>query len=82
MQNEGVTAKAAFKDNLLELIVEASQIPNQQQSVAQIHKIINYLQLNFINKIKIYGKQRGNYSLGWYEEFEPFKVDCNSQEAV
>ncbi len=56
MQSQGVTAKAALKEGILELIVEASQVPAGQQSVAQIYKIIHQLQLIFLKKIRIYGK--------------------------
>jgi hypothetical protein len=74
MRSQGVTAKAALKEGVLELIVEASQVPAGQQSVAQIYKIIHQLQLIFLKKIRIYGKQTGTLSLGWYEEIEPFKA--------
>ena len=76
MQSQGVTAKAALKEGVLELIVEASQVPDQQQSVAQIYKIIHQLQLIILKKIRIYGKKAGTLSLGWYEEIEPFKASC------
>ena len=56
MHSQGVTAKAALKEGVLELIVEASQVPDQQQSVAQIYKIIHQLQRIFLKKIRIYGK--------------------------
>ena len=74
MQSQGVTAKAALKEDVLELIVEASQVPDQQQSVAQIYNIIHQIQLIFLKKIRIYGKRAGTLSLGWYEEIEPFKA--------
>ena len=76
MQSQGVTAKAALKEDVLELIVEASQVPDRQQSVAQIYKIIHQLQLIILKKIRIYGKKAGTLSLGWYEEIEPFKASC------
>jgi len=75
LQSQNLTAKALLKDGVLELIVEASQVPDQQQTVARIQKIINHLQLKFLNKIRIYGKQKDTKTLGWYEEFEPLKVD-------
>jgi hypothetical protein len=77
MKSQEVTAKAALKEGVLELIVEAIQVPAQQQSVAQIYKIIHHLQLTFLKKIRIYGKQTGDCSLSWYEQIEPFKA--NSQ---
>ncbi|HCF28212.1 MAG TPA: hypothetical protein DEV81_13650 [Cyanobacteria bacterium UBA11049] len=77
MRAQGVTAKAALKQDVLELILEASQVPNRQQSVTQIYKIIHQLQLIFLKNIRIYGKRTGDRSLGWYEEIEPFKA--NSQ---
>jgi hypothetical protein len=55
MQTEGVITKAALKDGFLEIIVEADQVPDQQQSLTHIHKIINYLQPKFINKIRVCG---------------------------
>ena len=82
MQTEGVIAKAALKDGFLEIIVEANRVPTQQQSLTHIHKIINYLQPRFINKIGVYGKQTGTYSLDWYEEFKPFAANYKSLEPI
>lgn len=82
MQTEGVIAKAALKDGFLEIIVEADQVPDQNQSLTQIHKIINHLQPKFINKIRVYGKQTGTYSLTWYEEFKPFAANYKSLEPI
>lgn len=50
MQSQEVTAKAVLKEDVLELIVEASQVPDRQQSVAQVYKIIHHLQLNILEK--------------------------------
>jgi hypothetical protein len=63
MQSQGVSAKAALKEGVLELIVEASQVPAGQQSVAQIYKIIHQTQLILLKKIRIYGKKTGSLSL-------------------
>ncbi len=81
MQPQGITAKAVLKNNCLEVIIEASQVPDQQQSVAQISKLINHLQIG-PRKVVVYAKQKGTNSLVWYQEFEPVKVDASLSEAI
>lgn len=81
MQPQGITAKAVLKDNCLEVIIEASQVPDQQQSVAQILKLINHLEIG-LKKVVVYAKQKGTNSLVWYQDCEPAKVDSPSLESI
>lgn len=81
MQPQGVTAKAVLKDNCLEVIIEASQVPEQQQSVTQISKLINHLQIG-LRKVVVYAKQKGTNSLVWHQDFEPAKVDSPLPESI
>ena len=81
MQPQGVTAKAVLKNNCLEVIIEASQVPDQQQSVAQISKLINHLEIR-LKKIVVYAKQKGTNSLAWYQNLDLVKVDSPLSESI
>lgn len=70
LQPKGITAKAALKDSCLQVMLEATQVPGQKDSVAFIRKGITNLKAPSIEKVKVYGKQVGEEFPAWSEEFE------------
>lgn len=67
---KGITAKAAFKEGCLQIMLESAQVPNQQALVAFIRKGITSLGTESIQKVKVYGRQKGEDFPAWSEEFE------------
>lgn len=65
----------------MEVIIEASQVPDQQQSVAQISKLINHLEIR-LEKIVVYAKYKGTNSLAWYQDITLAKVDSFLSESI
>jgi hypothetical protein len=70
LQPKGITAKAAFKDGCLQIMLEAAQVPNQQALVAFVRKGITSLGAESIEKVKVYGRQKGEDFPTWSEEVE------------
>jgi hypothetical protein len=70
LQPKGITAKAAFKDGCLQIMLESVQVPNQQALVAFVRKGITSLGAESIEKVKVYGRQKGEDFPAWSEEFE------------
>lgn len=70
LQPKGITAKAAFKDSCLQIILESVQVPNQKALVAFVRKGITSLGAESIQKVKVYGRKKGEDFPAWSEEFE------------
>lgn len=70
LQPKSVTAKVNLKDDYLQVLLESSQVPNQQDLVAFIRKGITELGAPCIRRIKVYGSQQGESFPAWDEEFE------------
>lgn len=70
LQPKGITAKAAFKDGCLQVMVESVQVPNQQILVEFIRKAITNISPKSIKRVKIHGKQINTISPLWSIEFE------------
>ncbi|NEQ26328.1 MAG: hypothetical protein F6K28_46300, partial [Microcoleus sp. SIO2G3] len=66
---KGVTAKAAIKNDSLNIIVEAVETPNKQESVALIRDLITRLQLKLVETVNVYGRQPGDDIPDWYQSF-------------
>ena len=69
LQPKGVTTKVALEDGYLQVILEAEQIP-KQELVAWVQKGITALESDFIQSVKVCGRQAGGNSIGWVEEFK------------
>jgi uncharacterized protein (DUF697 family) len=69
LQTKGITAKAALKEECLQIILESAQVPNQQALVVFIRKGITNLGAEPIKKVKVYGRQIGEEFPAWNEEF-------------
>ncbi|HEY9829501.1 MAG TPA: hypothetical protein V6D26_02910, partial [Stenomitos sp.] len=76
LKDKGITAQAAQKDDCLLVVLKSEQLPDQQSSVAFIHKLMMKIGVESIKSIKIYGKQIGQPAPGWTESVDlvyPFK---------
>ncbi len=69
LQPKGITATAGFKDGWLHVILESAQRPNQQDTATYIYKKLCTLKSQFFNKVKIHGRQSGNKTVAWTQEF-------------
>ncbi|MEH1849745.1 MAG: hypothetical protein V7L25_33415 [Nostoc sp.] len=67
---KGITAKVAFKDACLEVILESAQVPNQQILVAFIRKGLTALGAACIERVKVDGQQTGKEFPAWSKEFD------------
>ncbi|MEH2444211.1 MAG: hypothetical protein V7K18_00035 [Nostoc sp.] len=67
---KGITAKVAFKDACLEVILESAQVPNRQTLVAFIRKGLTGLGAASIERVKVYGQQTGEEFPAWSKEFD------------
>jgi hypothetical protein len=69
LEPKGITATAGFKDGWLHVILESAQAPNQQDTAIYIHKKLCTLKAKSLKKVKIHGRQSGNKTVDWTQEF-------------
>ncbi|HEY9609059.1 hypothetical protein [Allocoleopsis sp.] len=70
LQDKGITAQAAQKDDCLLVVLKSEQLPEKKDSVAFIHKLMVKLAVKSIKTVKIYGKQIGQPSPAWTESLD------------
>ncbi len=70
LQPKGITAKVSLKEHCLKVMLEASQVPEQQPLVEFVHKGITGLNVEAIKQLKIYGRELGEDFPNWQEEME------------
>lgn len=70
LQPKGITAKTALKDGCLQVMVQATQVPEQQALVAFIRRGIKRLGAESIKTVKVYGRRVGEEFPDWYQEFK------------
>lgn len=70
LQPKGITAKVAIKGGCLQVMLESTQVPNQQVLVEFVRKGITGLDIASIQKVKVYGRQTGEEFPAWSHEFE------------
>jgi len=70
LQPKGITATVAFKDACLQVILESTQVLNQQTLVAFVRKGIAGLGVASIGIVEVYGQQTGEEFPAWSEEFD------------
>lgn len=79
LQPKGIIAKVALKDGCLQVILEATQVPTDQQSLIDfIRKGILGLGNESIQRIKVYGRKAGEEFPDWTEECEVTRVPNTS----
>ena len=69
LQPKGITAIAGFKEGCLHVILESAPAPNQQDTATYIYKKLCTLKAKFINNVKIHGRELGNKTVLWTQEF-------------
>ncbi|MEH2239910.1 hypothetical protein [Nostoc sp.] len=67
---KGITAKVAFKDTCLEVMLESAQVPNQQILVAFVRKGLTALGAASVERVKVYGQQTDKKFSAWSQEFD------------
>ncbi|MCF2146725.1 hypothetical protein IQ276_009720 [Desmonostoc muscorum LEGE 12446] len=70
LQPKGITAKVAFKDACLEIILESAEIPNQETWVAFLRRGLTNLGAASVDRVKVYGQHTGKEFPAWSQEFE------------
>ncbi|MFB2897063.1 EcsC family protein [Aerosakkonemataceae cyanobacterium BLCC-F50] len=70
LQPKGITAKAGMKNDCLQIMLEAAQVPNQQVLVPLINKWMSNLGAESIKKVKVFGRKAGEEFPAWNEEFQ------------
>lgn len=68
LQPKGITAKVAFKDHYLQILLEATKVPPQQACITFLQDGLNRLGITKIDKAKVYGKQIGEDFPEWHQE--------------
>jgi uncharacterized protein (DUF697 family) len=69
LEPKGITAKAAIKNDSLNVIVEAVEIPPKQECIAIISELVTSLKLEMIDTVTVYGRQPGDDIPDWYQKF-------------
>lgn len=78
LQSRGITAKASRKDDILQILLEAVEIPDQKTCCSFIEKGIIKINPQGIHTVKIYGKPQNtkvpewNYSFQLYQDEDVF----------
>ncbi|MGV0106625.1 hypothetical protein NSTCB13_05452 [Nostoc sp. DSM 114160] len=69
LKEKRIVAKVAKKDDCLQIILESSQVPNQELLVSTIRKGLMSLAPESVNHIKIYARQSEASPVLWSERF-------------
>ncbi len=67
---KAMTAKVAFKDGYLEVMLESAEVPNQQILVAFVRKGLRALGAASVEIVKVYGQQTDSEFPAWSQEFD------------
>ncbi len=69
LKPKGITATAGFKEGWLHVILESAEVPNQQDTATYIYKKLGTLKSQSLTHVKIHGRQLGNKTVAWTQEF-------------
>ncbi|QLE54249.1 hypothetical protein [Nostoc sp. TCL26-01] len=70
LKPKGISAKVILQDSCLQVMLESAKVPQQQTLVAFVRKGIISLDAASIQRVKVYGREKGSDSPAWSEEFE------------
>jgi tetratricopeptide (TPR) repeat protein len=70
LQPKGITAKSSVKNGCLQIMLESVQTPNRKLLASAIRNFLVNLEIESIQKVKIYGRRTGEDIPEWHEEFE------------
>lgn len=74
---KGIIAKVKLNDGCLQVIMESSQVPEEQASVDFIIKMMLNLKITSIKTVKIYGRKTGDKLPAWSQELENKDISNN-----
>lgn len=80
LQASRVVAKVSTKNDCLQVMLEALEVPNQEQMVALLQAEFQELGVQGISSLRLYGKQSGEDFPDWQEEIKLFAGKIESQE--
>lgn len=69
LQSQNIAVKAGIKHDCLNLMLESPQVPKQQSVLPLIRDELVNLGIQAVTKVKIYGREKGEYFPEWYQEF-------------
>ncbi|NBD19038.1 MAG: tetratricopeptide repeat protein [Cyanobacteria bacterium] len=72
---EELSVKVSIKDQVLKIMLEAQELPDQEKMTSQIQKIIQELQIANIQIIQLYGKETSEDFPDWHQEIKLEKQD-------
>ena len=75
---KSITAKASLKNGYLQVMLESTQVPDEQTVVDLIREMLTYLGIQSLKKVKIYGQKAGEHFPDWQQEFELSQADSPS----
>ncbi|MEH2147342.1 hypothetical protein [Nostoc sp.] len=78
LEPKGIIAQVDLKDNCLQILIEAIQLPPQDIIVEYFRKSFTNLGATAIKTIKVYGKRPGEVFFDWHELFD--LVEAPGQE--
>ncbi len=67
---QSITAKASLENGYLQVMLESTQVPDEQRVVYLIREMLMYLGIRSLKKVKIYGRKTGEDFPDWQQEFE------------
>jgi len=80
LEPKGIIAQVDLKDNCLQILIEAIQLPPQHIIVEYFRKSFKHLGATAIKTIKVYGKRPGEVFFDWHELFD--LVESPGQELL
>ncbi|NJN72895.1 MAG: DUF2511 domain-containing protein [Limnothrix sp. RL_2_0] len=69
---QGIKVKTRRQENLLNILLESTKIPEKAISIEIIQNILNGQELGGINKIRVYARKISDGSPAWRDEFRLF----------
>lgn len=86
-QPKGITAKVSLKDRCLQVLLEGSSVPDRAKSVEFVRDGMQKLDIQGIDRLKVYGRQVGQETPVWQEEMSlgetpDFDSDFYDEEAA
>ncbi|MCS6793148.1 MAG: hypothetical protein NZ660_11005 [Oscillatoriaceae bacterium SKYG93] len=80
LQASRIVAKVSTKNDCLQVMLEAAEVPNQEQMVALLQSEFQELGVQGIKSLRLYGQQSGEDFPDWQEEIKLFADKIESQE--
>lgn len=69
LQKQGVTARVESTHGLLEVMLEAAQVP-QETLAAFVHQGLLKLKIATVHEASVYGRKAGEHFATWHQQFE------------